>query len=64
MSKLRTILFHRVGITAAAILLQIVLYVVLIWRFSAYAVQAMTLFICISLLAVLRIVNEIGRAHV
>lgn len=60
MSKLRKIMFHRVGITAVFILLQIVLYVLLIWRFSAYAVQLNVLFICISLLAVLRIVN--GRS--
>ena len=58
MSKLRKIFFHRVGITAAAILLQVVLYVVVIQKFSEYIVYLNWLFVAISAAASLWIINS------
>ena len=58
MSKLRKIMFHRVGIAAAGIILQLTLYVLLIWRFSEYAAYLGILFVCISLFATLWIINS------
>ena len=60
MSKLRKILFHRVGITAVSILLQVILYVFLILKFTEYAAYLNLLFVCISLFATLWIIN--GRS--
>ena len=58
MSKIRKILFHRVAITGVAIVLQIVLYILVIQRFSEYIVYLNWLLIGISVAAVLWIVND------
>lgn len=58
MGKLSKILFHRVAIVAVFIILQILFYVALIARFSAYMVQIELCFRIISALVVLWIIND------
>ena len=58
MSKLGKILFHRIAIIGAALVLQVALYVLMILGFSEYILYLDWLFIAISAAAVLWIVND------
>lgn len=58
MDKIRKILFHRIGIVAVFLVLQIVLYISTIIWFSDYIIQLNWIFRFISALVVLWLVND------
>ncbi len=58
MKKIFNLLISRVFVLSAAILLQVLLLVVVIWNFSNYFIYFYTFCACLSLLAVLIILNN------